>query len=102
MSRSKLTLCTIALDSSALYMMCLFSPGITGHVSIDPNGDRNADYSLLNYNPAKKKFDVAGNYLGSEKEYRSVILLNLQDLTEKLILLTSPLLVSTLFFIIIS
>ena len=44
--------------------------GITGNVSIDENGDRNADYSLLNYNRDTKMFDVAGNYLGSAKEYQ--------------------------------
>ncbi|KAK7497822.1 hypothetical protein BaRGS_00010956 [Batillaria attramentaria] len=31
--------------------------GITGTVSIDANGDRNADYSLLDLNPSKDKFE---------------------------------------------
>ena len=44
--------------------------GITGTVSIDAKGDRNADYSLLNFNRQTNKFDVAGNYLGSEDRYR--------------------------------
>ena len=32
--------------------------GITGTVSIDENGDRNADYSLLDLNPQSNKFEV--------------------------------------------
>ena len=32
--------------------------GITGTVSIDENGDRNADYSLLDMDPDSGKFQV--------------------------------------------
>jgi len=32
--------------------------GITGVVSIDANGDRNADYSLLDMNPETENFEV--------------------------------------------
>jgi len=32
--------------------------GITGLVSIDANGDRNADYSLLDMNPNTGEFEV--------------------------------------------
>lgn len=32
--------------------------GITGLVSIDENGDRNADYSLLDLNTATNEFEV--------------------------------------------
>jgi len=32
--------------------------GITGKVSIDENGDRNADYSLLDLNPETGLFEV--------------------------------------------
>ena len=32
--------------------------GITGNVTIDKNGDRNADYSLLDMDPATGKFEV--------------------------------------------
>ena len=35
--------------------------GITGTVSIDENGDRNADYSLLDLNPETDKFEVSPN-----------------------------------------
>ena len=38
--------------------MCCIIPGITGVVSIDENGDRNADYSLLDMNPDNGKFEV--------------------------------------------
>lgn len=34
-------------------------PGITGTVSIDANGDRNADYSLLDLDPVQNKFQVS-------------------------------------------
>ena len=33
--------------------------GITGTVSIDENGDRNADYSLLDLNPDTQNFEVS-------------------------------------------
>jgi len=32
--------------------------GITGTVSIDANGDRNADYSLLDMDPITGEFEV--------------------------------------------
>ena len=35
--------------------------GITGNVSIDENGDRNADYSLLDMDPETGKFEVKKN-----------------------------------------
>ncbi|XP_021375586.1 atrial natriuretic peptide receptor 1-like isoform X2 [Mizuhopecten yessoensis] len=44
--------------------------GITGTVSIDDNGDRNADYSLLDMNPKNGKFEVVANYYGNNKEYK--------------------------------
>ncbi|GFO01839.1 guanylate cyclase [Plakobranchus ocellatus] len=43
--------------------------GITGTVSIDSNGDRNADYSLLDLNPETESFEVVANYFGNSKEY---------------------------------
>jgi atrial natriuretic peptide receptor A len=36
--------------------------GITGNVSIDGNGDRNSDYSLLDMNPETSLFEVVANY----------------------------------------
>ncbi|KAL8577966.1 hypothetical protein ACOMHN_011517 [Nucella lapillus] len=47
--------------------------GITGTVSIDENGDRNADYSLLDLNPEKDKFEVVANYYGNRKQYEPVM-----------------------------
>ena len=38
-------------------LFCCFL-GITGTVSIDENGDRNADYSLLDLNPKTGDFEV--------------------------------------------
>ncbi|KAK7476490.1 hypothetical protein BaRGS_00032238, partial [Batillaria attramentaria] len=46
--------------------------GITGTVSIDANGDRNADYSLLDLDPASNKFQVVANYYGNRKKYEPV------------------------------
>ncbi|XP_052084290.1 atrial natriuretic peptide receptor 1-like isoform X9 [Mytilus californianus] len=46
--------------------------GITGTVSIDKNGDRNADYSLLDMNPHTHKFEVVANYFGKDQEYKEV------------------------------
>lgn len=47
--------------------------GITGNVSIDDNGDRNADYSLLDMtDPESGRFEVVANYYGKTKEYEPV------------------------------
>ncbi|XP_041355945.1 atrial natriuretic peptide receptor 1-like [Gigantopelta aegis] len=46
--------------------------GITGTVSIDENGDRNADYSLLDLNPDTGIFEVVANYYGNRKQYEPV------------------------------
>ncbi|XP_055883419.1 atrial natriuretic peptide receptor 1-like isoform X4 [Biomphalaria glabrata] len=46
--------------------------GITGNVSIDENGDRNADYSLLDMDPNTGKFRVVANYFGNYKQYEQV------------------------------
>ncbi|KAL5020578.1 hypothetical protein ScPMuIL_003470 [Solemya velum] len=46
--------------------------GITGTVSIDENGDRNADYSLLDMNPTTKEFEVVANYYGNTRQYKPV------------------------------
>ncbi|KAK7474181.1 hypothetical protein BaRGS_00034589 [Batillaria attramentaria] len=46
--------------------------GITGNVSIDANGDRNADYSLLDMNSETGVFEVVANYYGNKKEYEPV------------------------------
>ena len=35
--------------------------GITGTVSIDANGDRNGDYSLLDMNPKTGRFQVSAS-----------------------------------------
>ncbi|XP_050514890.1 atrial natriuretic peptide receptor 1 [Diabrotica virgifera virgifera] len=46
--------------------------GITGQVRIDSNGDRDADYSILDLNPITGKFEVVGHYNGLTKEYSPV------------------------------
>ncbi|ESN90567.1 hypothetical protein HELRODRAFT_96557 [Helobdella robusta] len=46
--------------------------GITGLVSIDQNGDREEDYSILNMNPEDGVFRVIGNYLGRQKVFEKV------------------------------
>ncbi|XP_054713715.1 atrial natriuretic peptide receptor 1-like [Uloborus diversus] len=42
--------------------------GITGKVTIDENGDRDADYSILDMNPDTGIFEVVANYIGTEKQ----------------------------------
>ncbi|XP_055925455.1 atrial natriuretic peptide receptor 1-like isoform X2 [Argiope bruennichi] len=42
--------------------------GITGKVTIDENGDRDADYSILDMNPETGVFEVVANYIGTEKQ----------------------------------
>ncbi|GIY98586.1 atrial natriuretic peptide receptor 1 [Caerostris extrusa] len=42
--------------------------GITGKVTIDENGDRDADYSILDLNPETGVFEVVANYIGTEKQ----------------------------------
>ncbi|XP_023309722.1 atrial natriuretic peptide receptor 1 [Anoplophora glabripennis] len=46
--------------------------GITGHVRIDDNGDRDADYSILDLDPITGKFEVVGHYNGVNKHYSPV------------------------------
>lgn len=38
--------------------------GITGHVRIDNNGDRDADYSILDLDPITGRFEVVAHYNG--------------------------------------
>ncbi|KAG6800743.1 atrial natriuretic peptide receptor 1 isoform X1 [Apis mellifera caucasica] len=46
--------------------------GITGDVNIDENGDRIADYSLLDMNPETSKFEIVANYYGANKTLQYV------------------------------
>ncbi|XP_043512198.1 atrial natriuretic peptide receptor 1 isoform X1 [Frieseomelitta varia] len=46
--------------------------GITGHVRIDDNGDRDADYSILDLDPITGRFEVVAHYLGLNREYNPV------------------------------
>ncbi|XP_018398793.1 PREDICTED: atrial natriuretic peptide receptor 1-like [Cyphomyrmex costatus] len=41
--------------------------GITGDVNIDENGDRIADYSLLNMDPETSRFEIVAHYYGANK-----------------------------------
>ena len=43
--------------------------GIMGNVSMDANGDRDTDYSLLDYNRETDRFEVVGHYDGSSRSY---------------------------------
>uniref|UniRef100_A0A158Q971 Guanylate cyclase n=1 Tax=Enterobius vermicularis TaxID=51028 RepID=A0A158Q971_ENTVE len=47
-------------------------PGITGNVSIDSNGDRYSDYSLLDYDPDRNEFVEIAYYSGREKRLKKV------------------------------
>uniref|UniRef100_A0A182QDM9 Receptor ligand binding region domain-containing protein n=1 Tax=Anopheles farauti TaxID=69004 RepID=A0A182QDM9_9DIPT len=46
--------------------------GITGHVRIDDNGDRDADYSILDLDPITGRFEVVAHYYGITREYSPV------------------------------
>lgn len=48
-------------------ILCTFS-GITGHVRIDDDGDRDADYSILDLDPITGKFEVVAHYLGLQEQ----------------------------------
>ncbi|XP_012220390.1 atrial natriuretic peptide receptor 1 isoform X3 [Linepithema humile] len=43
--------------------------GITGHVRIDDDGDRDADYSILDLDPITGRFEVVAHYLGLNREF---------------------------------
>ncbi|CAI6345975.1 unnamed protein product [Macrosiphum euphorbiae] len=46
--------------------------GITGDVNIDSNGDRIADYSLLDMDPETHKFKIVANYIGKNQSLEYV------------------------------
>ncbi|CAH0750184.1 unnamed protein product [Bemisia tabaci] len=46
--------------------------GITGHVRIDDNGDRDADYSVLDLDPITGQFEVVAHHYGETKKYNPV------------------------------
>uniref|UniRef100_A0A0K0F8E6 Guanylate cyclase n=1 Tax=Strongyloides venezuelensis TaxID=75913 RepID=A0A0K0F8E6_STRVS len=46
--------------------------GITGNVSIDKNGDRYSDYSLLDLDPKERKFVEVAYYSGNKNELKKV------------------------------
>jgi len=54
LSESIVLLCWLLLYGGGGWIIA----GITGVVGIDANGDRNADYSLLDMNPSTGKFEV--------------------------------------------
>ena len=53
---SSILICILINYSDEVFYFYL--AGITGTVSIDENGDRNADYSLLDMDPHTGKFQV--------------------------------------------
>ncbi|XP_046387988.1 atrial natriuretic peptide receptor 1 isoform X2 [Ischnura elegans] len=46
--------------------------GITGHVRIDDNGDRDADYSVSDLDPETGRFEVVAHYYGLHRTYSPV------------------------------
>ncbi|XP_071439593.1 atrial natriuretic peptide receptor 1 isoform X2 [Hetaerina americana] len=46
--------------------------GITGHVRIDDNGDRDADYSVSDFDPDTGRFEVVAHYYGLHRTYSPV------------------------------
>lgn len=55
-----------SIYSTSLYFNRIIS-GITGHVRIDDDGDRDADYSILDLDPITGKFEVVAHYLGLQE-----------------------------------
>lgn len=45
---------------------------MTGHVRIDDNGDRDADYSILDLDPITGKFEVVAHYYSLRRQYSPV------------------------------
>lgn len=58
--------CTHALNFYFNFYF-LLRAGITGHVRIDDNGDRDADYSIIDLDPITGKFEVVAHYYGLHK-----------------------------------
>lgn len=52
-------------------MLCENS-GVTGHVRIDENGERDADYGILDLDPITGEFEVVAHYYGVSKQYSPV------------------------------
>ncbi|OON13654.1 hypothetical protein X801_10570 [Opisthorchis viverrini] len=46
--------------------------GITGIIRIDSNGDRNADYSLLDLDPASNTFEPVADYFAINYSIRMI------------------------------
>jgi atrial natriuretic peptide receptor A len=59
----------IITDQKTMYY-CL--TGVTGHVRIDDNGDRDADYSVLDLDPITGRFEVVAHYYGLYRNYTPV------------------------------
>lgn len=54
------------------FLQKIFHLGITGHVRIDDNGDRDADYSILDLDPITGRFEVVAHYSGLNRQYSPV------------------------------
>lgn len=46
--------------------------GVTGLVRIDENGERDADYSILDLDPITGEFEVVAHYYGETREYSPI------------------------------
>lgn len=47
--------------------------GVTGRVRIDENGDRDADYAILDLDPITGRFEMVARYYGEERNYSPVV-----------------------------
>lgn len=56
-------MCYLICESYLVYALSRI-PGITGHVRIDDNGDRDADYSIIDLDPITGRFEVVAHYYG--------------------------------------
>nr|CAD7203630.1 unnamed protein product [Timema douglasi] len=58
-----------SVGASAVRCCSSWRFGITGHVRIDENGDRDADYSVLDLDPITGRFEVVAHYKGLGRKY---------------------------------
>ena len=62
--------CTFRFD--IFFWVSIFQLGVTGQVRIDENGERDADYGILDLDPITGEFEEIAHYYGKTKEYSPV------------------------------
>lgn len=57
-------------DIIIVFLVCY--SGMTGRVRIDENGDRDADYAILDLDPITGRFEMVARYHGEMRNYSPV------------------------------